>query len=216
MKGMDVDVIREAAREAKIKIDLVLIPWSRILQSVELGIIDGGFPAFKRPEREIYASFMSIPLRKSRFSVFVHPQSKLNFENIGSLKGLMIAQIRGYSIGPEFDLARNKKLFQTFETSTTKHALKMVAHRRVDAFVNDHDTTLYEISNMKLSTKVKVLEKPVGNVESVFLFLSKKKLGSRASQITGKLDKALSNMRRDGRYEKILERYINPKSYRVN
>ncbi len=106
--GSDAEVIKEISNRLGVEIEIRLVPWKRVLFEVETGFVLGGFPAFKTPEREKYAIYVSTPLRRSIYRVFVKKNKTFKFNNIKDLYGKIIAITRGNFVSEDF--VRNCKI----------------------------------------------------------------------------------------------------------
>ncbi len=206
-RGIDVDIVREVAERAGHVVQFVVLPWKRVLNSVETGAVDGGTPAFYRTEREIFARYMKVPFRFAQFSAFVGKESNLTYESPASLKGLTVGKLLGYAVGPKFDEVVKKKDLDIVEVMGVEQALHMLRLGRIDVFINNSVVTKYRAKQLNINEQFSMLTPPVNPGEGVFLIFSKAKFGSKETRFFDKFDEALQSAIDDGTIEAIFNHY---------
>lgn len=208
--GIDVDIVREACKRANIKPVFKNYPWKRVLKEVERGMVDGGFTAFKTPEREKYAYFlMGAPIHYSTYSVFAKKRVKLKYKKLQDLYGLKIGISRGFKVSKEFDYAVKTKKIIVQEADTVNNLIKMVLSGRVDAFVHNKDYTLHKLKNKKFINSIKMYPIPVQPARAAYLIISIIRSIDNKTEIVKKLNNALKAMKKDGTIERIHKVYLN-------
>lgn len=207
-RGIDVEIVIEAAKRAGFEVEFIFAPWKRVLSLVEFGKVDAGTPAFRRPEREAYASFTSVPLHVSRFNVFTDKKTSFKYTSIESLFGLKVAKIRGYSITKPFDEAGKNGKISVKQLDSIESALQMLVRNRVDVFVNNELSTLYRAKILGLGNRIAMNDTPVNAGEGAYLFFSKAKLGARSKDLARNFDLALQSMLDDGSVQAIIDSYV--------
>ena len=134
--GSDVDIIRELGKRLKIKIDIELVPWVRVLSMIESGKADGGFPLFMTTAREDFALYTKVPIHVSVMTVYTKSESEFEYKDFKNLYKKRIGINRGYSISKEFDLAAKAGEIEIVEVETIDQLTKMLINDRLDAIVS--------------------------------------------------------------------------------
>ncbi len=94
--GIDVDVIREAAKRAGLSIDIQFKPFEQMIAMVKDGSCDGAFTLFRTPERERIARFMdAVPVHLSDYVLFTKVGNTFTFNSYNDLSGKIIGRVAG-------------------------------------------------------------------------------------------------------------------------
>ena len=209
-RGIDVDIVREAAKRAGYGVDFTLAPWKRLIGRITNGLDDGGMPLFYRPKREEFAIYTTVPVRMARFSMFVQKNGDetRNYNGLAEFTGQRIGQVRGLGVSEGFRQSIKINQIKHKEVTSTDQGLQLLVRKRLDGFVNDTLTTQYMIAKMNLEMKIVIMAPEVNEGEGVFLVLSKKKYGEKGAAIAEKLDEALRSMYADGTIISIIQYYL--------
>lgn len=203
-RGINIDIVEEAAKRAGDSVEFQALPWKRVLRSVEVGEATGGMPAFQTAEREAYAHYTTVPVHESVYVVFVRADSDFEYNGIESLQGMTVGIDAGFKLGDEFENAKGK-VFTVDEGKNTEINLKKLAGGRIDAFVSNHLTTLAVAKRLEMGGKFKVAETPVVPGRGAFLMFSKNVEGG--ADRAAAFSKALESMREDGTIDAIVDKY---------
>ncbi|MDO6528040.1 transporter substrate-binding domain-containing protein [Motilimonas sp. 1_MG-2023] len=88
VKGIAVDIVKEAFGRLGIQAEIRVLPWSRAIRYIEQGQADAIFTAFKTPEREKFADYSHEILLWQTISLFVRSDSTLEFNgDLETLRG---------------------------------------------------------------------------------------------------------------------------------
>ena len=104
IKGIAVEIIREAFSRMNQPITISLHPWATALGQIENGEADAVFTAFKAPEREEFADYSKEVLITQTISLFVKRKSNITFD--GDLKKVnqyAFGVVSNISYGSNFD-----------------------------------------------------------------------------------------------------------------
>lgn len=208
VRGIDVDIIREASKRVGVEVEFKMAPWKRVLSLVRLGKVDGGTPALRRPEREEYAYYTNVPLRVSQHTAFTAKKNPFVYNNLDSISGLKVVILRGYAIDKKFDDASKNDKFKLLETNSIDRALQQLTHGVADVFVNNDLPTLYVAKQMGYSNLISMQATPISAGEGTFLIFSKAKMGARGKDLVRQFDDALKSMADDGTSQKIISSYV--------
>lgn len=202
LTGPEADMLFEMAKRAGIKTKLNYYPWKRLLASTKDGDLDCMFAAFKTPEREEFANFMSVPFHVSTLSVFVHKKSKFEFSKLEDLFKVKVGIVRGFSTNKEFDAAVKEGKIKVEELTSHEQLFKMIDKNRLESTVINHDVGMSIIKKFKLKD-VRALPTPLSS-NSAYLIVSKK---SEYSHLINTFNSILFEMMVDGTVHKLYKKH---------
>jgi polar amino acid transport system substrate-binding protein len=223
LRGIYIDIIKAAAKliEQHYKVKIDPVPWKRGLQGLEKGTSFALVPPYKHIKKRPYMWPYSVPIMKENVVAFCHKDIDL----LGHLKPqamksnapLIIGINAGYLIlNPKLEQAKNKKNIAISENkSTTLNILKLY-HKRLDCYLNDKFSTLWELSNMKKEKKINF-----NDIREVFLVMTETAhIGYTninpdtypfKDDFILRMDQALLSVISSDEYKEIINRYINVK-----
>ena len=201
--GIDVDQFKQATQRLNLAVDLIVLPFTRILIQMEEGALDCMFAAFKTPDREVYMDFSSVPIHVSSLVFFEKEGSNITFNSLEDIKGLTVGLVRGFKTSAEFDDAVDQGLFKVEFVSDIEQNFQKLSFGRLDlVLVNGHvgGNILKRLNLANIS--------PLPNpliAQPAYLTFSKK---SDLSHLVPLFDHELTKAKQDGSYQKIIDRYI--------
>lgn len=209
VRGITIDLAREALARMNCTAKLVEMPWARGLLSLQNGSLDILPGALKTPQREAFAYF-SLPVNRSPNVLFVsksgarHKPIRQLAEVIGSdfRLGAQIGVV--YSAEYQALLQRPDFVVHLVFVSNRRAAWSMLAAGRLDGLIADEITGVLELQEMGLSKAI-VRSDLVVSDEAAAFALSKKSLNADFAR---RFDQALQAMFDDGSYQRILQRYL--------
>lgn len=211
VKGIDVDIIAEAAKRMKIGIDIELVPWKRMQVYVKKGLCDAGFTMFYMKEREQFGIFPTVPVHYSTFAVFVLKGSEFRFKTIEDLYGKRVGSIIGYRINELFDKASYEGRIIVNEVPRHSQNVKKLFSGRIDCLVSNYDSMVIAIKNNGLSGKIVALPAPLQKSKGAYIVFSKAgKTIRNKDAFANKFGMVLKEMKNDGSIQKIQENYLVP------
>ena len=202
--GFLVDLVQEACRRAGYPVEIRLMPWARCLAEARSGKVDGVFSSFKLPERERYLAFPKEALTHQVIALFARQDSALAFNgDFSVLGGVGIAIITGTSYGPKFDSVLQEGTFHHVEYGNSiKNNMNMLVFNRVDLVVSYRQVAIDAARDLGLLGKIKELSPPIETVPSFLAFTRVRDFSGPAAAI----DSALAAMKRDGTYDRIVQK----------
>ena len=204
--GIDVDIASEMGKRAGYEVEFSVLPWKRVLSNVERGESDGAMGAFKRPEREIFAQYMSNPTRYAVFGAFSPQKKPYDYSGLDSLKGKKLEALIGFAVTPEIDAAVEAGELDVSRVRSVETAVKKIAAARVDVYMGNAYVTRYVASQLGVRDKIHESSTTLNEGEAVFSILSRAKLGTNLDTVTAKLNDALASMIDDGTVQKIIDK----------
>lgn len=207
--GLNADLVRAALKGMRCEAQFVELPWARALRELELGRLDILPGAFRTPERDKFAYF-SRPVNRSPNVLFIAKRAMGHYKpkTLADLSGTgfrMGAQI-GVAYGADYDALIKTPVFAAQITPVTsrRSAWKMIELDRLDGIIADEISGLVELQQMGLSDAILKTEVIVSG-EAAQMALSQTSL---TPEFVADFDRSLNAMMADGRYKKILERYV--------
>lgn len=202
--GIEVDVVREAARRLGLKVNISVLPWPRLIASMRAGALDCMFAAFITPERLGYMNFTRVPLHVSRLALYSHRTSAFSFERIEDLRGKRIGTLRDFRTVDVLDEALNQGTFaERVYGNDFDQLFEMLAQKRVDVvIVND------QVARAVLRKRQDdaIIEQPVAlSSNAAFLTFSRHR---NFDNMVAKMDYALFEIVADGTYARYFAQHI--------
>ncbi|MDB5362238.1 MAG: amino acid transporter substrate-binding protein [Rhodospirillales bacterium] len=135
--GLDVDLLGTVLHEAGVDAEHRGLPWNRVLQMLDRGKVDLGFPFVASPEYS--ARYILVgPIRLGRSALVGVAGTRIEFKEFNDLKRFVVATVQGYDYSPAFDQAAGLRKDQT-ATSQLLLLRKLIAERD-DLIAGDADT----------------------------------------------------------------------------
>lgn len=135
--GLDVDLVGAVLREAGVEADHRGVPWNRVLQMLDRGKADLGFPFIASPDYT--ARYILVgPIRLGRSALVGVAGTRIEFKQFSDLKRFVVATVQGYAYSTDFDHAAGLRKDQT-ATSQVLLLKKLIAERD-DLIAGDADT----------------------------------------------------------------------------
>ncbi|WP_163837010.1 substrate-binding periplasmic protein [Spartinivicinus ruber] len=142
VKGLDIKLVRKVFEKAGCKIELVNMPWSRIVMGLKNGVPDVALVASKTKERSMYAYF-SVPYRNEqmRFMIRKNEAPKWPIQSLQDVikYKMRIAVVLSNWFGEEFDELKKNKEFKSLISGVTEvsNRFSMLSLKRIDAILHD-------------------------------------------------------------------------------
>ncbi len=206
LKGIVVEIIREAFQRMDRPISIKLMPWARAIQKIERGHADAIFTAYKNPHRETFADFSREVLMMQEVSFFVRKESPIQFDgDWGLLQPHPIGGVRKVSYGSLFDAAVKDQRVQFSATASSgEEAVKMLLKQRYEILVSNKYGALHIFKQNKQLDSIRELTPPIQSVPSYLAFSKKRNL----AEIRDQFDVVLAAMKKEGIYNQIIKRFF--------
>lgn len=201
VKGINMDLIREAFRRMGIRPFFEPRPWKRALYELEHGEILALSSGFKTPRRETFAIFPEEPLSMETNVVAALAVSGVKVESLDDLRGLRVGVVREYVYGHEFDSMHG---LDKVKTNSTHQMVKMLLGQRMDVIIGNRMVIRHILKDLGKLAHVKFVYE-IGS-EPLYLFFSRSR-GNLARDLARDFDKAIREMREDGTFSAIEAKY---------
>lgn len=205
--GIDVEMLKEAAKRLKLEVNVKSLPWKRVLAGTESGELHLGMPLFQTPEREAFARFTG-PIHYSTFGLFVKKGKEFKFDAIDDLSGKKFGISRGFVVSGDLDAAIKAKKVTIDEVPTIDQNILKLMAGRIDAFPSNIVSTLYLLKGTPESSEIVALPKLLADKRPAFLVVSKAANIPNKEQLIPALTEALEGLHKDGTYAKLVSKYV--------
>ncbi len=177
-KGIYADIIRKVDEKLEqYEISIHSLPWKRALRKIDTGEIALVYPPYKRLKERPYMTY-SVPMLQEELSIFC--QRGLNLTKASKFpqdfKDLLIGKNLGFSSGDAVQQARESGLIRFLSTKGNKANLKKLVLNKLDCYVNDRLSILYELALLErqgLYDGKSIVESISLGVENAYLGVSK-------------------------------------------
>ncbi len=204
ISGIDVDTASLAATRAGIDLRIKLLPWVRLENELKRGAaseIECAFAYTRNPVRETYMDFMQVPLKMTRYLIFVNKNSQIH--GLHDLKNKNLGLRRGFVVPGAFEEMRKRNEFNVEEVDDDVSNFRKLALQRLHAIIANADVGRQALAQLPqheiIALEPALVETPT------FLVLNK---GKKLAHWLPALDKALADVQRDGSYQKIRAKYM--------
>ena len=207
--GIDVDMLRTAATRLGLNLDIVPLPWKRVLALTENGELPLAMPLFRTAQRETFAKFTG-PVHVSQSGLFVKKGREFPFASIDDLAGKRLGINRGFVFQDDLDRAIREGKIVTEEVGTIDQNLRKLLAERIDAFAVNVVSARYVLRGSPMEAQLTVLPHLLNNHRPAFLVISRVARIPERDRLAADLQSTLEELHRDGTYQRIVERYLVP------
>lgn len=201
--GMSVDIVRAAFATSNTPIELASYPYARCMEQARTGGLAACFNT--TPDSRIAAQFL-LP-EEMLFSDDILLWARTGaapLESLDALAGKRVAVTIGYTYGEQFDARQD---IQRVPVRRDLNGLLMLQRNRVDYVVAFRGTTQALIQqNPKLANQFVAL----ATVHQPQLYLSFSRHHPQAPALLQRFDQGMRQIKRDGTYQKIIDRWQLP------
>lgn len=200
--GLAMKIVKTALKRAGYTPEVRVEKWEKALEGSELGVYDLVGAVWKTDARQKKLLYSHSYLTNNIVLVG-HASSKIEFNSLHDLRGLLVGVLKDYEYDPNF--MKDPKILK-FQANRLTQNLIAVQQGKLDLAVADRRLAIYELKHF------------MGNNRSDFRFLPKalssRKLyvaapienaGSKA--LIAKFNQGLAAIKKDGTYQKILDEY---------
>jgi polar amino acid transport system substrate-binding protein len=204
VKGLAVEIIKEAFKLMKHEVTIQSYPWARSQAMFEAGDVDGIFTFFKTPAREQFTLFGNEPVVNQPISLWVQKDAKIEFDgDLTKLKAYSFGVVNKVSYGDKFDAAVKEGGLRTDSANTIDSSIEKLVAGRIDIWVSNRYGAVHDLKRMGKLANVRELTPPIQET-AAYVGFSKKR---NHTALRDDFDKALLNMKQSGAYESLLKKY---------
>jgi polar amino acid transport system substrate-binding protein len=211
VKGIAVEIVREAFRLMGHEAVIQVYPFKRSIEMFKRGEADAIFTFFKTPEREEFTLYSNEVVVLQSITLWVRQDSPITYnDDFSSMSQYHFGVIRGVSYGEKFDAQARAGKLNLDTVDSASSAMDMLVASRFDIWVSNHFGAVYELKRAGLFESVKELTPPVQEQLTYVGFSKVKNLGELRDQF----DKTLKILKRNGFYDAVLDKYRHSMKYR--
>jgi polar amino acid transport system substrate-binding protein len=181
-------------------INLSLIPYARIWDSIKNGRHDGGI-IFKSSSRTDIVQYVG---HIQTVPTVVIPLNGVRLNNYSDLSDLIIGNMRGVHLSNKFD---NDKNLNIVELNNYEQETRMINLKRLDAIAGNAFALIYQLEKYGVLDKVNLDDQLKLGEKEQWLQLSQK---SQQLDIIPILRKSLTELKENGVFNDILVKYYGP------
>ena len=201
------ELLVEAMKVRGHKVEFVKINFGRGLELVREGKLDASMAIFKEDAPDFV--FNDFPLGKSDSTFFSHKDSFWKYTGIDSLKkARMIGVIDGYDYGDptvmEYINKKPKNVLVITGEKPLERLIEMLINGRITAVIEDRSVMNYKVVQMEKADLVKISGTTEIEIDIFCGFSPQKKRSKEYAKI---LSEETTKMRKDGRLQKLLDKY---------
>ena len=200
--GVDIDVTRAAFASQNVSVNFKLMPWKRIVKSMEQGLIAGTISCSNRPDREGFMLFSDSISAVRRVVVSARELNTSNIHTLQDLSNFSVVSVEGW--GMQKQLETLKIEHQTAPDLAS--AIKAVRYRNVDLLYMAEYPALFYIKQLGIEQDLKVT--PVTNEAVLPLHVCISKYYPNADTILTTVNEGLLHIKESGQYEQIRSNYL--------
>ena len=201
-QGLYPRLLDEVFQKMKVDVKLEPKPWARVMRMAKKGKWGVG-GVYKNSERLKIFDY-SDPIYQEKLLLFVKNSSKIEFSSLKDLKGKVLALMRGWSYGTEFDKEKKRKSFRVIETGDGVQSFTLLLKGRVDGVVMDGVSAKMILEKNNWIGKVKEQTTPVARNAAYIAFHKTMK----KTAVIESFNKALLQIKEEGSYDKIISNFV--------
>ena len=207
-KGIYTDIINQALGRMGEQHSVKGMPWKRGLNSLKGKMVDALYPPYYRPELRPYMAY-SIDILDETPVIFCHKDSAAGLKNFpADYQGKVIGRNAGF-VTPVIDEAAKNGIIKIQEVKGMNTNLQKLVNKRVDCYVNDRLSVLFELKKMKAKGKYdgsSVVETSALPAEQGFLAVHVD-APEDTKVFIGRFNETIQAMKADGSIQKVIDSY---------
>ncbi len=220
--GVYTEILRQAFdRMEGYRVTIVPVPWKRGLSYIESGQGFAIYPPYYRPDQRPYIRPYSMPIIDERVVVFCHEDV---MQGAGrphwpeDYYGLSVGNNAGFELGGiRFWQAVKEGKIKLDESGGTRSNLLKLGMKRVDCYINDRLSILFELGQLKRIGKyqegaghARLIEGATISLEQGFIGFTDRDQGrfGYKDDFIKRFNTILYEMRRSGELGRIVDRFL--------
>ena len=198
-KGIEIDMIKEVAKRLGMTTKMENIPFNGIIPAILSKQVDVAATGMTMTKERAQKVSFAAPFYESKLAVLTKIDSPI--KTVADLQGQKIAVMVG-TTGAKYGEAHGMTIKQ-FDNSS-EAILEMETGNAVAAIIDKPVAEYYAALESKGKGKVKVIVIPDSKTELLGFVMNKDN-----KELQQKINKALSDMKKDGTYNKIYKKWFN-------
>ncbi len=183
-----------------VHIEYQILPWSRAIENVKTGKMDGMMAILKTAGGEKYLDY-TLPIFTGETKLWYlkdHFPTPLRWKNVKDLRIYKIGRVRDHYLGKTMiEAFGNRTLKNDLQVAHEDQLIRMLQKRRIDIIPLNENVAQCLIEKFKLTNQLVSMEKVLDH-EVFYLAFSKK---SPAKSLIPKINQIISAMKFKGEYQ---------------
>ncbi|MCY7689715.1 transporter substrate-binding domain-containing protein [Bacillus altitudinis] len=197
--GIDVDLINAIAEDQDFKVKLEAMDFSGIIPAMQAGQLDVGMGGMSITDERKKKVDFSDPYFDAGLTVVVKKDSSI--KSIDDLKGKKLA-VKNGTTGAKFATDNADKYgYEVVQFNDSPSMFQEVSNGNADALIEDYPVITYAIAQQDLKLKT-VGDRLNGDQYGISVMKGKNQ------DLLKKINKGLENLKKNGEYDKIIEKYL--------
>ncbi|MEC1008887.1 transporter substrate-binding domain-containing protein [Bacillus altitudinis] len=197
--GIDVDLINAIAKDQDFKVKLEAMDFSGIIPAMQAGQLDVGMGGMSITDERKKKVDFSDPYFDAGLTVVVKKDSSI--KSIDDLKGKKLA-VKNGTTGAKFASDNADKYgYEVVQFNDSPSMFQEVSNGNADALIEDYPVITYAIAQQDLKLKT-VGDRLNGDQYGISVMKGKNQ------DLLKKINKGLENLKKNGEYDKIIEKYL--------
>lgn len=203
-KGALVDLLENILATQHIQLTYRVIPWSRALQEVSEGKLDGIIGAGLRDAQ--HATLTAKPWLYAELAALTHKEAQFRWRGLDSLDGKSVVVIANYEYAaplPDWLAAHQAFVHVQSGENAFRQAVMLVQHRRQDVFFSSYPALQQYVVGNDLSAQLQVTR--TGLKTPIYMAVSKKT--PYGKQLLDLLNRGYTEITANGKANELLRPY---------
>ncbi len=205
--GYVIDLARMIFEPEGYQVQYQILPWSRAVTEVRQGSFTAAIGVSQQNGRGLILPKQPIGIVNDIF--MVHRSSHWQYQGVHSLKQIHLGSVASYDYGDELnrylkDPANQHRVQSLVGDQAVERNLRMLARKRIDAYIEDANVGFYMAATMGLSGQFKSAGSKGKSMPIYLGFSPKFSLSPKLAQL---FDRRLQQLREEGKLKLLLRRY---------
>lgn len=201
-KGLSSQLVSAAFARRGYRIETVVVPYARALHYTAKGKTEACWNVTRQANTERDYLLHQQPLFQAASSFYFHKLAK-GYRSVAEIPdGTVVGVILGYEYGDLFE--QHKRRFQLVEVSTHPQLISLLQHDKVELAIFFDDVLAYYLAQPALR-QVHLQKGKLNHVSDIYVAFSR--VSARSQQLADELDKGLTELQRNGDYQRILQQF---------
>ncbi|ASP39950.1 hypothetical protein CHH28_15285 [Bacterioplanes sanyensis] len=204
--GIVSDYLRELFAQRNITLDIQVIPWSRALQEVRFGHIDGLLTLV--PGEADGVLMPASPTMSYQDCFFKRPGSDWTYTDMAALQHSVLGVVQGYGYSPEIDAyiagAKPGSVHAIAGAEPSERLIAMLQRERIDLYLDDVRVTQHTLKRLEMMPGAITV---AGCLPEKPLYLGLSAQPEWSAELIKWLDDALAEADNQHRWREISEQY---------
>ncbi|MFD2231095.1 substrate-binding periplasmic protein [Alkalimarinus sediminis] len=199
-QGLAVDIVTRAFEQAGVDTKVVLLPsWEEVREGVEAGVYDVILGYWYSDERARFHNY-SDAFMTSRLNFVKRKGSRVTYQKLSDLEGLMIATVNNYAYGDEFESTPG--VYQVKSNHVIQSLLALL-EGRADLALGDYRVIKHELHSY-MPSKLKEIEVLPTPLSEKGLHITVSLYNENGNRIIKTFNEQIAVMNKDGSLASII------------